>query len=127
MSLLLIRHGETALNVARVLQPADTPLNERGVAQAEALARRLASLRVATIISSDLPRALRTAQAIAATTGAAIETSALLQERNFGDWRGQSYEARLNAIEFLRQAMWGLDRTSSRLQRFLEVVREPRR
>ena len=92
MSLLLIRHGETALNVARVLQPADTPLNERGVAQAEALARRLASLRVATIISSDLPRALRTAQAIAATTGAAIETSALLQERNFGDWRGRSYD-----------------------------------
>ena len=42
-------------------------------------------------------------------------------------WRGQSYEARLNAIEFLRQAMWGHDRTSSRLQRLLEVVREPRR
>lgn len=42
-------------------------------------------------------------------------------------WRGQSHEARLNAIEFLRQAMWGHDRTSSRLQRLLEVVREPRR
>ena len=34
MTLLLIRHGETALNVARVLQPADTPLSARGVAQA---------------------------------------------------------------------------------------------
>lgn len=92
MSLLLIRHGETALNVARVLQPADTPLSARGIAQAEALAGRLASMNVEAIISSDLPRALRTAQAIAATTGAAIETTALLHERNFGDWRGQPYD-----------------------------------
>jgi probable phosphoglycerate mutase len=92
MSLLLIRHGETALNVARVLQPADTPLSARGVAQADALARRLASMNVSTIVSSDLPRALRTAQAISAATGATIETTALLQERNFGDWRGTPYD-----------------------------------
>ena len=92
MSLLLIRHGETALNVARVLQPADTPLSPRGVNQAEALARRLASMHVAAILSSDLPRTLRTAQAIAAATGAPVETTALLQERNFGDWRGLAYD-----------------------------------
>jgi len=91
MSILLIRHGETALNVARVLQPADTPLSARGVAQAEALARRLATLNITSILSSDLPRALRTAQAISAATGAAIDTSALLHERNFGDLRGQPY------------------------------------
>ena len=93
MKLLLIRHGETALNVARVLQPAATPLSERGIAQAEALARRLATMDVRAILSSDLPRALRTAEAIAATTGASIETTPLLQERNFGDWRGLSYDA----------------------------------
>jgi probable phosphoglycerate mutase len=92
MTLLLIRHGETALNVARVLQPADTPLSERGIAQANALARRLAKAGVHAILSSDLPRALRTAQAIAAATGASIETTPLLQERNFGDWRGQPYD-----------------------------------
>jgi broad specificity phosphatase PhoE len=92
MTLLLIRHGETALNVARVLQPADTPLSERGIAQAEALARRLAAMEVRAIVSSDLPRALRTAQAIAAATGAPIETTALLHERNFGDWRGRPYD-----------------------------------
>ncbi len=88
MTLLLIRHGETALNVTRVLQPADTPLSARGIAQAEALASRLMSMNVEAIVSSDLPRALRTAQAIAAATGAPIETTPLLQERNFGDWRG---------------------------------------
>ena len=92
MSILLIRHGETALNVARVLQPADTPLSARGATQAEALAQRLASMGVATIVSSDLPRALTTARAIAAATGARVETSALLRERDFGDWRGQPYD-----------------------------------
>lgn len=92
MSILLIRHGETALNVARVLQPADTPLSARGVAQAEALARRLAGLHVVHIVSSDLPRALATAQVIAAATGAPLSTTPLLHERNFGDWRGQPYD-----------------------------------
>jgi 2,3-bisphosphoglycerate-dependent phosphoglycerate mutase len=92
MSIYLIRHGETAFNVARVFQPADTPLSERGVAQAQALAKRLASMGVTDIVSSDLPRALRTAQEISATTGAPIETTALLHEKNFGDWRGKPYD-----------------------------------
>jgi probable phosphoglycerate mutase len=92
MALLLIRHGETPLNVARVLQPADTPLSARGVEQARALARRLSDMHVAAIISSDLPRARQTAELIAAATAAPIETSELLRERNFGDWRGLAYD-----------------------------------
>ena len=92
MSLLLVRHGETALNTARVLQPADTPLSARGVVQAEALAERLAGRRLALILSSDLPRALRTAQAISARCGTLIQTTPLLRERNFGDLRGRPYD-----------------------------------
>ena len=92
MCLLLIRHGETPLNVARVLQPADTPLSARGVEQAQALVRRLADLHVAAIITSDLPRARRTAELIAAATAAPMEASALLRERDFGDWRGLAYD-----------------------------------
>jgi 2,3-bisphosphoglycerate-dependent phosphoglycerate mutase len=92
MTLLLIRHGETALNVARVLQPADTPLSERGLAQARALAARLASMNVRAVVSSDLPRTVQTAQTISAATGAPVETTPLLQERNFGDWRGLPYD-----------------------------------
>ena len=88
----LIRHGETALNVARVLQPAHTPLSQRGRAQARALAERLVPLRLSAIISSDLPRALQTAEAIAAACALPIETSALLHERNFGDLRGRPYD-----------------------------------
>lgn len=92
MSLLLVRHGETALNAARVLQPADTPLSARGIAQAEALAERLAGRRIALVLSSDLPRALRTAQAISARCGTMIQATPLLRERNFGDLRGLPYD-----------------------------------
>ena len=92
MTLLLIRHGETPLNVARVLQPADTPLSARGVEQAQALARRLAGMQVAAIVTSDLPRARHTAELIAAASGVPIEISELLRERSFGDWRGLAYD-----------------------------------
>jgi broad specificity phosphatase PhoE len=92
MSIVLIRHGETELNAARVLQPAATPLSGRGKLQALALAHRLARLGAGAILSSDLPRALQTAQAIAAATGLGVHESALLHERDFGDLRGRSYD-----------------------------------
>ncbi len=92
MTLLIIRHGETTLNVARVLQPANTPLSARGQAQAEALALHLRGQGLAAILSSDMPRALATAQAIARACGLAVLTTPLLHERNFGDLRGQRYD-----------------------------------
>lgn len=90
MSIILVRHAATELNRARVLQPPDTPLSAVGIKQAEAVARHLASLRPAGVISSDLPRAMVTAQAISRATGLSIETTELLRERNFGDLRGQA-------------------------------------
>lgn len=92
MTLLLVRHGETALNASRTLQPVPTPLSTRGLAQAEAVAARIVALRPAAVLSSDLPRALQTAQAIARAAGVPLHTSALLQERNFGDLRGLPYD-----------------------------------
>ena len=93
MRLLLIRHGETSLNTARILQPADTPLAARGLAQAAALAQRLRDEPIAALWSSDLPRALQTAEAIARSCGKPVVPLALLQERNFGDLRGRHYDA----------------------------------
>jgi 2,3-bisphosphoglycerate-dependent phosphoglycerate mutase len=91
MTILLVRHGETDGNAARILQRADVPLNERGVRQAEQLARRLFAHGFVRIVSSDLLRARMTAAPLAALSGIAIEESPLLQERNFGDLRGMPY------------------------------------
>jgi probable phosphoglycerate mutase len=89
--LFLVRHGETVGNAARVVQRPDSPLSPRGVAQAERLARRLAGAPIARIVSSDLARAVATAEALQRATGAPLILEPLLQERNFGDLRGIAY------------------------------------
>jgi probable phosphoglycerate mutase len=93
MTILLVRHGETDGNAARILQRPDVPLNDRGLRQAEQLARRLSALGFVGILCSDLLRARMTAAPLAARSGIAIEQSPLLQERNFGDLRGLAYAA----------------------------------
>ena len=102
MSIILIRHGETLLNAARTIQPADTPLAPRGIAQAERVAERVRALRPAAILASDMPRAWQTAQAISRSTGLTPISTPLLWERNFGDLRGRSYDTLgFNAMEMI--------------------------
>ncbi len=93
MAIFLIRHGETDANAARVVQTPDVPLSARGIAQAEQLGKRLAERGVAAILSSDLRRAVMTAERLRAATGAPIALDPGLQERNYGDVRGQAYAA----------------------------------
>lgn len=91
MSIYLLRHGETAGNAARVIQRPEVPLSPRGEEQARRAARRLAAAGVARILSSDLARALGTAEHLRDATGAPLELEPLLQERNLGDLRGTAY------------------------------------
>jgi broad specificity phosphatase PhoE len=56
MSILLVRHGETEGNRKRAFQQPETPLSERGVAQARQLGERLAGMGVGAIIASDYAR-----------------------------------------------------------------------
>lgn len=71
MRLILIRHGETASNVARALDTAHpgAPLNETGLAQAEALVRALAHEQIDALYASTLTRAQQTAAPLAAARG----------------------------------------------------------
>jgi len=89
--IFLIRHGETVGNASRIVQLPESPLSPRGVAQAERLARRLAGEPIARIVSSDLARAVTTAEILRRATGAPLTFEPLLQERNFGDLRGTAY------------------------------------
>ncbi len=91
MSIFVVRHGETDLNAARIVQLPATPLSARGILQAEHVARRLAGVGIAHILSSDLERAAMTAARIAAATGAPVEHEPLLRERDFGAIRGTPY------------------------------------
>ena len=92
MALLLIRHGETDLNAARVVQFPDTPLGENGQQQAEQLGRGLKHRRLDLVLTSDYRRARMTADAVAGHAGAPLLELTELRERNFGDIRGRSYD-----------------------------------
>jgi broad specificity phosphatase PhoE len=91
MAIVLVRHGETASNAQRVLQFPETPLSERGLAQAHRVAERLAQSRVAEIATSDYARAFVTAERIRDACGAPLAVDPELRERNFGDLRGRAY------------------------------------
>ncbi len=91
MAIFVVRHGETELNAARIIQMPTTPLSERGRRQAARLGERLAPVGIVRILSSDFLRAIETAEAIAARTTAPIVVDPLLRERDFGDIRGTPY------------------------------------
>ncbi len=87
--LLVIRHGETIWNAAgRQQGHLDSDLTPLGLRQAEALARRLGSDPPGALYSSDLARAMRTAEPIARATGLEIRTDARLRERHLGILQG---------------------------------------
>jgi len=86
---ILVRHGETEWNIARIRQGhLDSRLTEKGIAQAKALAQRLAREKFMALYSSDLGRAVQTAMAIAELTGHEIVTDPRLRERHLGIFQG---------------------------------------
>jgi probable phosphoglycerate mutase len=90
---IVVRHGETQWNVeARMQGHGDSPLTAAGIAQAEAIAQRLAGERIDVLVSSDLGRAAETARRIAACCGHRVVTDARLRERRFGAGEGLTYE-----------------------------------
>lgn len=87
---VLVRHGQTEWNrVERFRGRVDVPLNEVGLAQAEATARRIAGQWTpAAVYSSPLGRAITTAGAIARCLDLAVEIHPGLVDIDFGQWHG---------------------------------------
>lgn len=91
MKLLLIRHGETSYNAQGLIYGhAQIPLNERGHAQAHRVGQRLKQHRIHAIYSSDLIRAMHTAEAILAHHPITLVTDAALRELDVGEWEHKS-------------------------------------
>jgi broad specificity phosphatase PhoE len=92
--IFLVRHGQTEWNLRRRYQGwGDSPLTATGLAQAEAIGRRLRTLPEAAgapIIASPLGRARRTAEIIRAALGGATPLSfdERLKEISIGSWDG---------------------------------------
>ena len=95
MKLLLVRHAETDWNLNRRYQSySDVPVNQNGVQQALSLAKRLSKERIDAIYSSDLWRAMETANCIAREYKPvlAVQSDPRWRELSFGKWEGLNHE-----------------------------------
>ena len=89
---ILLRHGQTEMSVERRFAGrGDIPLTETGERQAAAAASRLTSRGIDAIVTSPLQRARRTAEAVAAATGAPLAADDGLAETDFGKWEGLTF------------------------------------
>lgn len=94
----LIRHGETeGADSRRYKGHIDVPLSENGIEQIEKVAEYImrdgnAGGSLTSVYSSDLSRALKSAEIIAAPFGLKPGIVEGLKERSFGVWEGMSFD-----------------------------------
>lgn len=90
--LVLWRHGQTDYNAQQRLQgQVDIPLNEEGLAQAQAASPVLAEFEPSRIVTSPLLRASQTAEVLADRTGVPVSVDERLIERAFGVLEGLTH------------------------------------
>ena len=107
-TIILWRHGQTDWNVANKFQGhTDIPLNAVGEYQAKHAARLVVDMKPTAIISSDLVRAQKTAQALAELNSLTINIDARLRETNCGKWEGLTGEE-IRAVDFEALKEWSL-------------------
>jgi probable phosphomutase (TIGR03848 family) len=100
-TLLLVRHGLTAMTgpVLAGWTPG-VHLDDRGRAQAKAVAERLRPLPLTAIVSSPLDRCLDTAGIIAEGRDQEIAVERRIGECRYGDWTGRPLK------ELLKEPLW---------------------
>ena len=119
-TIYLVRHGETVDNARQIMQgQTQGELNEKGYEQARQVAERLADEPIDAIVSSDLHRAIQTAEVIAEKHGLPVVTTPLLRERDWGSFTGRF-------IPDLRGEKWPDDIESEEalLQRALDFLKK---
>lgn len=92
--LIIVRHGETESNVAKIQQGwIDTPLTPLGQQQILRLGQRLATEKIDMAYSSPLLRSVRTTQAIINFhPDLLVEYTEELRERHWGIYEGRSVD-----------------------------------
>lgn len=92
-TLIFVRHGQSTANAEKIFAgQTDVSLTELGKKQAENTARFLQSYPIEAIYSSDLLRAMQTAEPTARRFGLEIVPTPELREIDAGAWEGLPYE-----------------------------------
>ncbi|MEE8419412.1 MAG: histidine phosphatase family protein [Dehalococcoidales bacterium] len=91
--LLLVRHGITEMNSSRRFSGhTDVDLSEEGFRQVEKLRQRLAKEQIDAVYSSDLKRAMSTAEVISRGHETEISSCFELREIHYGDIEGLNFD-----------------------------------
>lgn len=93
MKLILVRHGQTDWNVQkRFCGHSDIPVNALGEKQIYRAADVLKDQKISRVFTSDLKRAVQTAEAVMTYHECEIEKKQELREMFFGKWEGMTYQ-----------------------------------
>jgi probable phosphoglycerate mutase len=127
---LLVRHGACEPPAADGLIDgrSNPSLNERGRAEAAAVAGRLRGMPVAAVIASPMRRAAETAAPTASTHGLEAELLPDLREIYLGEWEGHGIHARgasgdPELARVFSEQNWGLIPGAEPLEEFALRVR----
>uniref|UniRef100_UPI0037E7F6DC fructose-2,6-bisphosphatase TIGAR B n=1 Tax=Semicossyphus pulcher TaxID=241346 RepID=UPI0037E7F6DC len=135
-SLTLVRHGETPYNREKLLQGqgVDTSLSETGMQQGEAVGRYLRDIPFNNVFSSNLQRAVQTAELILRNnthcSGMEMVLEPLLRERGFGvceghpkeDMKNMANAAGQSCRDFTPPGGETLNQVRLRFKKFLKVL-----
>lgn len=94
LTLFFVHHGITDWNLEkRCTGQSDVPLNKMGKADAEQIAESLRNVPLSRVYTSDLSRAVETAETITQHHNEPVEVieDPRLREFDFGDWEGLPY------------------------------------
>ena len=90
---IFVRHGQTKWNLVGKYQgQSDIELTDLGRHQAELLAENFPSEKLDAIYSSDLSRAMETANIVGKRFGLVANPEPAFREIHFGVWEGMTYE-----------------------------------
>lgn len=114
-TVLLVRHGLTAATGPVLTgRTPDVHLDDRGRAQADAVAARIGALPLAAIVTSPMERCVETAEVIRA--GQAAEAPWHVDDRliecGYGDWTGRTIK------ELMKEPLWKLVQSQPSAVRF---------
>jgi broad specificity phosphatase PhoE len=125
----VVRHGETVWNIEDRVQggEGDSPLTEKGIAQARETAEKLKHVHFDMVFSSDLLRAQKTAEIIALEHKLAVNTNRMIRERSYGPYSGllkADYKKENREALERYQALSGEEKRKFKIRDYMEADEE---
>jgi probable phosphoglycerate mutase len=123
MEVYLIRHGETAGNLAHRHQAEHTSLTEEGITQAQLVAERVRDLEPTHLLTSPLVRAIETARIIGDSCNLIPETNIHFSELQRPSHLYGHYHTSVQSLVFYSRWFFGYGETGESYEAFRQRIK----